>query len=172
MATKKKASNGVQLSPPWYILRNKIFYLLDPDEELMVSELIEDKKGSYIIKITSENGEKLEALKKVLKESFEFGNVTVKVEFEHVRDDEITIEDYETAFAGNANFVEAVETGKGLFQGLRYIVFAKEILQFFDDDLSDLYANFNGIVADVAKEVCKKYENVYFSTDDPDAHTN
>ena len=174
MATKKKPTNTVKLSPPWYILRNKIYNLLGADEELIISELEESetKKGSYVVTISSQNDAKLEALKKIMISHFEFGNISVDVDFEYIRDedDEVTIEDYETAFEGNPYFVQAVETGKGMFQGIKYIVFAKEILQFFDDDLTDLYSNMSIIVADAVKDVCKKYNNVNFCTDDPDAH--
>ena len=110
---------------------------------------------------------KIAALEKVIKNVFNLGNVTLTVNFVHEREDEdVTAQDFIDAFEGNSNFVTVEETSKGLFQNLVYVIFAKEILQFFNDDLSDIYGNANLIVADAANDVCNKSKEkeMYFCT--------
>ena len=51
-----------------------------------------------------------------------------------------------------------------MFADLCYVIFAKEIIQFFNDDLSDIYGNANFIVADLARERCNIGQNMYFCT--------
>lgn len=167
MVTKKKGTTQKQvgLSSPWETIHKQIIALLGPDTEVHVGSIYEGNGNTYVFDICSKNGKKIAALEKVLKSHFDLGNVTLAINFIHERDDEeVTAQDYKDAFEGNSNFVDTVVTSKGLFQDLTYVIFAKEILQFFNDDLSDLYGNMSIIVADAAKQVCNVGENMYFST--------
>ena len=158
MVTKAKAKKPeVGLSAPWQTIQHEIFHLLEPDKEVTVSEVSECDNGVYSVDISSKNGKKIAALEKVIKNSFNLGNVQLVINFIHEReDDDVTVQDYIDAFEGNSNFVTVEETSKGLFQNLVYVIFAKEILQFFNDQLDDVYGNKNIIVADAANDVCNK----------------
>ena len=81
------------------------------------------------------------------------GNITVVLNYEDTSD-HATIEDYTEAFKDTGYLVacESMETPMGNFE---CPIFAKEIIQFFNDDTTDIYGNENIIVADAVREVSK-----------------
>lgn len=166
MISKKKVTKEqVKLSAPWETIQHMVAALLAPDTEVEVTELSETSKGVYSFDVISKNGKKIAALEKVIKNTFNVGNVTVNVNFIHEREeDEVTAQDFLDAFEGNSNFVTVADASKGLFN-ISYVIFAKEILQFFNDDLSDINGNMSIIVADAAKNVCNITDGMSFCTD-------
>ena len=168
MVTKAKVKKPeVELSAPWETIQHEVNHLLGPDPEVHVTEVVEGEGGNYSFDVCSKNGKKIAALEKVIKNVFKLGNITLTVNFVHERDEEdVTAQDFIDAFEGNSNFVTVEETSKGLFQDLVYVIFAKEVLQFFNDQLDDIYGNRNIIVADAANDVCNKSKEgqMYFCT--------
>lgn len=59
---------------------------------------------------------------------------------------------YQTAFKGNSIFEKTVSTLKG-FNEIDYCVFKKEVIQFWNDDLSDYLVNYSGLVSNIAREI-------------------
>ncbi len=147
--TKK---SGIQ--EPWVTTYNKIYALFGNDLDLTISNLNERTPGNYVIIISSQNNAKLESIKKILKNHFDFGNVTLDIEFIPENDDEkITDSDFRNAFNCNENLAEvrSIETPDGFHR--TYVVFEKEVVQFYNDDLTDLYGNYNGLMEDIAREL-------------------
>jgi len=67
---------------------------------------------------------------------------------------------FKKAFDTNYYF-ESVELRKVMSRNAVFPVFKKEVIQFFNDDLSDLYNNFNGVAASVFSEVLKlSYDDI------------
>lgn len=80
-----------------------------------------------------------------------------------INDIEADTSAYETAFSGNSIFSKVVSASiMGLDLG--YCIFSSEIVQFWNDDLSDYYGNFNGLAEDIAREVLKE-TSVFFCTE-------
>ena len=126
------------------------------------------------------------ALRQVLPVSVEFGNVTLNIMVFNSKGFQVSVAEISytpqtlaelfcTALKYNSLFEGAVLTeGKVPYVhsvGDVVLVIEKEVVQFFDDDLSELCNNFNGVAANVFKEVTvREYSpdlTVGFSTADP-----
>ena len=146
----KKA--GIQA--PWVTTYKKICALFENDMDLHISDINEPTPGNCTIVISSQNNAKLESIKKILKNHFEFGNVTLDIEFiPEDNNEKITDSDFRNAFNCNENLTEVrtIETPDGFSR--TYVVFEKEVVQFYNDDLTDLYGNYNGLMEDIAREL-------------------
>lgn len=157
----------ISLNAPWVDHYKKVYQLLSPDPELTVSkDLKEVTEGCYNFYIISANGEKLDALRKVLRTNITFNTVILRMTFIHTDIGELeandgpvipTEEDWEKAFTGNPLFCRIVKAGKGLFD-MGYAVFAHEIIDYFSDDLSDINGYSHLLPATIVKEVCRFVE--------------
>ena len=158
--------NIVGLQAPWITVLGKLQAMFEGDAEVEV-KCPDMEANPFVINIDTINSTKCEALKKVLKTHYEFGNITVDI-FVRVIDDgseteEPTIEDFAEAFAGNPVFVTTATIENPMGQEFDHVIFAKEVIQFYNDDISDIYGNFNGTVEQVACDILNRGD-VNFST--------
>lgn len=162
-ATTKKAAGKVGLSAPWTCYGKLIYNLFEKDKSIEITKDNEESGGIYNIYIKSAEATKLAAIKKILGEEVPMGNITIVLNYEDTSDS-ATLEDYKEAFKDTGYLVacESIETAIGNYD---CPIFAKEIIQFFNDDTSDIYGNKNIIVADAVKEVAQnKAPNLLIST--------
>lgn len=155
----------------WYTLWRKIYFTLSQDEEVSVSGLNKENDNKYNIIITAKKMNKAYALSKIIKQVFTFGNVKVDIilrnnnidvstdtkEDEQFTDEELCILIYE-AFRNNKLFKGVVLVSKkeeSLFAGKVVILFDKEVLQFYNDDVTDIFGNFNELAAHVFADIIK-----------------
>ena len=151
---------GVGLSAPWVTYFKMVYNVLSGDPEISMPRSISDEgDGVYSFYIESPNATKIIALSKVLKNEVEMGNITIKVQYRCTDDayiellnEQITVKDYEDAFTGNKYFVKIVQEPApvGSFD---YAVFSRDIITFFNDDMTDYHANAHYIVADIIKDI-------------------
>ena len=159
----KKKGSKVGLSAPWTRYAKLIYNLFEKDPSIEVTRDNEESSGIFNIYIKSPEATKLAAIKKILGESIEMGNITIQINYEDTSEN-ATLEDYREAFKDTGYLVacESLETPIGNYD---CPIFAKEIIQFFNDDTSDIYGNCNIIVADAVKEVStSKAPNLLIST--------
>lgn len=159
MAKKKKE---VGLESPWCNFYKKVWNVLTRDPELKVTDLVETGSGDYEFNVESSNAEKIIALSKIIKNNVEFGNVSVSIKFlvtNAENDEEPTIEDYQTAFEGNELFCEIQETS--LYD---FVIFNRDIISFYDDNLCDYCLNTHMIAADMAREISNEVSGISFCT--------
>ena len=156
---------NVGLSAPWVTYFKMVYNLLSVDPELRLpTTLKDDGNGKYSFWVESGNATKIIALSKVLRSEIKMGNVTLSISFrcvnnivEGVREaTEITGADFSDAFAGNPNFAKVVSEILPGAATVYYAVFKREIITFFNDDLTDYHANAHFIVADLVKEVANE----------------
>lgn len=71
---------------------------------------------------------------------------------------------FKAAFAGNpiVSYTEHVDT---MSNPMDFIVFEKEVVQYFDDNLGDLYGIRSTLYQDLANEVFEDHQGVFFNTD-------
>lgn len=173
----------VKLTPPWYTFRNQIRYTYGMSPFITVNELVQVEKY-YVLSITSCSEAVAYALRQVLPLEKIFGNLTVLVKVFGPTGSEIFISDesytpqslaklFCTALSYNPLFVGAIpfEYDPNLpFMKSVYIVITPTVIQFFNDDLSDLCSNYNEVAAKVFQEITTlKYKpnlSVAFSTYD------
>ena len=153
-------SAEVKLSAPWVTYFKMVYNVLTGDPEISMPTVIEDEgDGVYSFYIESPNSTKIIALSKVLKNEIVMGNITVKVQYRCTNDayiellnEDIFASDYEDAFSGNKYFVK-IESVKSPVGSFDYAVFTRDIISFFNDDMTDYHANAHYIVADIIKQI-------------------
>ena len=163
---------SVRLSPPQYTYVNFLKHSIGNDPCVDVMDIEEIVGGDYLIPIHVKCREKAIALATILELHKTFGNINIFVEvcfcnqvvkpIENIENIERLVQIVRQALDTNCyfEFVRAAEPFPGLVS--IFPVFKKEVIQFFNDDLSDLYANFNGVAAHVFSEVMKSTINGFF----------
>jgi hypothetical protein len=153
------------LSPPWFTLRNELKGSIGNDPLVSVSEL-DQSVNPYVVHITVEGQPKATAIASLLKGRYQIGNVSVVADVKEKeggavapvipRSVEELAQQVKTALGGNRLYRDVfVEhwCRSPLFPLAVYPVFAREVIQFKNDDCSDLYGNYNAVAAAVFAKV-------------------
>jgi hypothetical protein len=169
----------VRLSPPHYTLWNEIKASIGRDPGVTVNPL-DTSSSPFIVPIDVADHDKAVAIASIMTLLHQLGNIRVEVQ---VKDGEANpvfpevpesvqqlANMVEKALGDNDWFVKVV-TKPLVPKSSRIIVFAvfqKAVIQFFNDDLSDLYHNYNNVVAFVFSDVLNPAPggfSLYCSTD-------
>jgi len=151
----------VGLSSPWITYYRKLNALFGADPDLEVN--YNDEKKT--ISIESTNTFKLMALEKILKPTVTFGNITVTVECLVKNGEEpSTAALFRTAFSGNPHFSDVIDK-KVIAVDETFLLFKKEVIQFFNDDTSDYFSNWNGLAEDILRSAMNDDIRVNIGTD-------
>lgn len=153
----------VNLSPPWIIFVNELVQLFKYDPEV---HIIYDDDG-HEVKVYVDSAAKAAALTELLPVQRNYGNVILTVAV--VPANGLAISDkanlYQTAFKGNGAF-SFVKVVRGIFPNdLTYVVFKNHVVQYFNDDLGDIYGQCSTLYQEIAKNVFDEREGVFFCTD-------
>ena len=158
----------LKLSSPWMIYQRKLaaFFREDPGVNILYDE---DAKE---VKLYIENAAKADALSQLLPHEKKFGNVTLKVTVHSGNlgsTSKMTL--FGRALDGN-RAVAYMKTVSCLAGDMAYfIVFKKEVVQYFTDDIGDLHGIHSTIYQDLANDIFENHENVFFCTDVDDINT-
>ena len=156
---------NLKLSAPWETYARELIALFgqDPDIDIRQGEL---EEGVMNISIFVRNSDKAAALSKLIPEEKKFGNITVNTQVVPPNENE---EDVDTvlrrAFSGNP-VVESIMSPKTPFGQLSYVLFKKEVVQFYNDQMDDLNGNKSTLYQDIAREILNAPTGVYFCTND------
>ena len=160
--------NELTLEAPWNTYRKMINALFEYDPEIEVGdvEVPNSRVIDYDIQINVKNHRKYEALQKLLPAQKEFGSVKVTIYiFDMENDEKNDIEMFKDLFNDNpivSNF-EKIKLPDGSERS--FVCFRPEVIQFYDDDISDCYGNYNGLAEDIARAVFgDRAGDVNFST--------
>ena len=149
------------LSAPWYIYIREIKALFEKDPEI---KIVFDE-DNLEVKLYVDNPAKADALTQILAPEKIFGSISVKVTVipaNKLKMGNGTL--YAAAFEGNPIFSHSSEF-QGLYnQPITYVVFKKEVVQYFSDNLSDEHGITSTLYQDIAKDVIAK-DGIYFCTD-------
>lgn len=163
---------NLTMQSPWVCYSNKIREMFKRDPEIKMTWSDE----TLVLKMYVANDKKAEALNEILPDHKVFGKNIVKIEIIPANDcdpDGLATyygpTTYDRAFAGNPIF-HYTKTFKDAFMGhpVTYVVFAKEVLQWYNDDLNDLFGNANMLAEDVARDILKDVDHpgtICFCTD-------
>ena len=142
----ENANGNLKLTAPWYEHQKKLAAMFELDEEVSVSPVSDaapENDYSKNISVMVSNHAKAAALGKILKKSVEFGGVTLNVTVVDVSAEETPAELAKAAFAYN-RMVHDVRTDTDAAGAEHtYVIFESDVMQFFNDDLSDYQGNFN-----------------------------
>lgn len=146
----------LKLSPPWVTYVNKIYAMFKEDKEI---KIVFDNDARQV-KLYVGNSEKATALAILLPYEVTIGNSMLCITiipnnraFNNEKDFRSAQEIFETAFKDNPvlSFCYTVE---GLFSNsITYVVFKNEVVQFFNDNLNDIYGNISTLYQEIAKEL-------------------
>lgn len=162
----------LKMSPPWVVYINKIIALFDGDPQIACN-VDYTGKSPYIV-LACNNGDKVTALQRILPEEVPYGGVTLKIGVDGTPSNKTFAtkkELFETAFAGNPAFEYAVapaEDGYAWFS-MVYVVFARDVVQIFSDNIADAHGVISTLYQDIASEVLtgEDVNGVYFCTEVP-----
>ncbi|WP_072333409.1 hypothetical protein [Thermoactinomyces sp. DSM 45891] len=171
-------TKNVELSPPWVTYFNEIKYSVGVDPGVTVGPLI-PVGDVYLILVTVSGNEKAKAIATLLNPTKTFGNVVVFVVVIDTHGELISplpcpldafclASIFQIALTGNEFFQDVVVQPQLPGQPYAvYPVFKPEVIQFFNDDISNLCNTFTGVAASVFQDVLRNQiceVSILFST--------
>lgn len=160
----------LKLSPPWVSYYKKLDILFGNEDGTMV---IFDEDETEV-KIYTNDTTQAMALSALLPMTISFGGVELKVTVIPPNEDDIIWKGFgntvsspqaaiEFLFSNNKN-VNTIKHINTPFGELTYIIFNKEVVQYYDDNLGDYYGNRSMLCEDIAREIFTDIRGVYFCT--------
>ena len=167
--SKEKAMT--HLSPPWWSYQRKVKALFGSDPEVRVRDLFQEDEGNYTLFIIIRSEKKAQAIRALLPRCVEFGGTTVTSRiFIPVDECEVRVgltgsdvQLVREAFTGNPVFDRIEETEYKGFSAFTYCIFKKEVIQFWNDDLSNFYGLHTTLAENLADDILRNV-NVQFCT--------
>lgn len=155
------------MSAPWVIFYRELEELFKYDPQVHV---VYDEADNHV-KLYVDDADKAIALDILLPHTKVFGSVSMSIsvipantterDFAATNRDEL----FRVAFRGNGAFSFA-KTVTGIFvNNLTYIVFRNRVVQYFNDDLGDIYGQCSTLYQEIAKNVFGETEGIFFCTD-------
>ena len=161
----------VSLSSPWVSYVHKIESIFKGDEEVVIqydNDLVE-------LKIFVSNDVKADALAKLLPSQKTFGNVILTITvYPPNMETSPRVQYFEDAFRGNPNVADVVTIGEAPntpIPPMTFVIFRKEVIQYFDDNLHDAHGNTTTLNEVIARDVFGESEGIFFCTDNKDVNT-
>ena len=153
----------MKLTPPWIGFFNKLEALFKEDPEITL-RYVEEPTA---VKLYVNNPYKAAALEKLLPTSKNFGGKIIYIDVVPANKEEIPKAVlFKTAFEGNPIFREMIDIEGVFVNPVHDCMFAKEVAQYWDDNLNDPHGNVSTLYQDIAKEVFEDSEGVIFCTDE------
>lgn len=164
----------LKLSPPWieYYEKVQALFKMDPDVHVILDDEAEEKQ----LKIYVESPRKAAALEKLFPTEKEFGGVKLAIsvipanDFIETQAKNFAIrmnmeETFSSAFIGNPIF-SYIRTVEGVFGfTATFVVFQKRVIQFFDDNISDINGMKSTLAENIARDIFEVPLGVFFCTD-------
>lgn len=156
----------LKLSAPWVTLHREVVALFGDDPDIEIEYLAGDGEDPTI-KLYVNGQDKADAIERILPESYDFGGVVVNMVIVPANRLESKDALYRRAFEGNPAFSYAV-TADGIFTNpITYVVFKNKVVQFWNDDLSDVNGNETTLYESIAADVLAD-DGVCYCTDTPE----
>ena len=157
----------LKLSPPWikYMHEMEQLFKYDPEVHVVYDE------DEHIIHLYVDKQRKADALATLIPETVTFGNITLQVNVVQANGALSTTvgltnaQLFKNAFEDNGAFA-FVKQVTGIFSNnLTYVVFKNKVVQYFNDNLNDVYGNCSTLYQDIAKNIFGEIAGIYFCTD-------
>ena len=149
----------MKLAAPWITYVSELKALFEKDPQVKI-EYDEDHR---IVKMLVDNEKKAEALSKLIPAEKDFGNVRLKITINPSNKKENNFGLICDAFDGNLA-VNNIQYVNSPFGELAYLVFCKEVVQFYNDEMSDPNGNRSTLYQDIATDVMMDREGIFFCT--------
>lgn len=161
--TMENNEKKTQMSPPWIIYVEKFKKLFEQDPELHI--MFDD--GDMELTVRVDNQTKYEALRELLPYKVNFGNVIMKLTL--IPANEMTgtknaARLFSEAFKGNPVVDDIIEIPNVFTNTITYIMFKKEVVQYWSDNLGDPHGNESTLYQDIAKDLISDVVGVSYCT--------
>ena len=160
----KENLQNVQIISPWIDFYRKVeaLFAMDPDVQVKWN----NEESTLYIYVTGTD--KAEAIQALLGTERTFGNLYAYISVIPSNDSKPSMVDYlRRAFAGNPALVDVVTLASDLptIGGWTYAVFKGKVVQYHNDDISDVNLLRSTLYQELAKEVIGEQPGVYFCTE-------
>ena len=156
--------NTIKMAPPWVTYANALMAMFEKDQDIKVTY----DNENLGVKLYVNGSAKADALAKLLPAEKAFGNVTLKISVVPANDNrEDMVKLFRDAFFGNEAVTDIWTAPTEVTQSnpLTYVIFRKEVVQYYNDDLSDAHGNRNTLYQEIAKEIFEDHQGIFFCTD-------
>lgn len=161
--TSMSGTSNVGISSPWVRYIHKIQALFGKDPEIH----IEWNDERMLLTMRVDNQRKADALCKLIPAIKKFGNVDILINIvPSNKIDKAAIDTIKTAFEGNPIVSKYYEVPDVMTNRMYYMMFAPEVVQYYDDNLADPRGFISTLYENIAAEVIENHDGVYFCTDD------
>lgn len=160
---KTVTNESKKISPPWWTLYKKLSAFFAEDSLVKIQPVLDDNNANKTIYIDTPDSEKAIALANILKPVYNMGCITIKIIVRVTNGKNKTIVNKERNDSFYNNYLKALSTTPAVTDiklvedmfGTKYTVveFKKKVVQFFNDDLTDFYGNWNGLYTDIANDI-------------------
>ena len=155
------ASEKVKLSAPWVLYVDALRAMFEEDPEVTID--YDDETN--VVRMRVDNQVKADALSQLIPAEKDFGNVKLKINVVPANMKAKKSDLFMAAFAGN-NAVNGYVPIEGVFSNpLMYVMFKKEVVQYWIDNMGDPRGLRSTLYEDIAREVFGEHEGVLFCTD-------
>lgn len=157
---------NLAIEAPWMTFHKKVKALFENDPDIHVGDMYDAEKTNYAFDIEVKKHDKFIALDRLLTGVKTFGNVTVGIvlyDEENAENDVLGL--FKTLFDGN-HIMDSIQTRVDQTgTPWNYILFKPEVIQFYDDDMTDYNGNWSGLAEDIAREVFENNDmGIFFCT--------
>lgn len=163
----------IKLSAPWITFYRKVeaMFKYDPDVNVVFDA------ENYNLKLFVFGNEKAEAIQKLLPPKKVFGEIEMFINVYPSNGEEKTNSGksrkyrayqmgvFDTAFADNPAYCYEMNASSELPFDIHYVVFAKRVVQYYNDDIGNVNGVCSTLYQDIAKDIFVTEPNVHFCTD-------
>ena len=167
---------NLKLCSPWINLYNEIKAMFEDDSDICV--FYEDNSPEFTIKLFVADDFKAAALDKLLVHHHEFGTVMAHVDVIPANCEKADIsawkeaEMFVTAFKDNPVLSYVYRLHNILQFDALYVVFKNAVVQYHNDDISDINGIRSCLYQDIAKDVFTEIPGVFYCTDFPNSESS
>lgn len=156
--------NGLKLSSPWVTYYRQVQAMFKKDPQVHVT--LDD--ANYAVKVYVDDQDKADAIASILDPEVDLGNIKLKiivVPADRTAMATSNLPLFERAFKNNPALSYTTEITE-LFD-INYVVFANEVVQYFNDNIADPHGLTSTLYADIAYVIFRKDLKVSYATDVP-----
>lgn len=152
---------NTKMVSPWieYYRKVEAFFEKDPS----VTVIFDDEAKN--LKLFVKGSAKADALTQLLPSERTFGNVTMTISVIPANEEKTKADLFRDALSGNEALVKIADIIGVFTNPISYIIFEKEVVQYWNDDLSDAHGVCSTLYQELAKEIFGSNEGIFFCTD-------
>lgn len=155
----------LKLSAPWEIFYSE-FILLFKDDPDISSITFDDAPGPIkTIKMYVEDQDKADALSRIIPNRKEMGNITIHIEIVPANlNNASKVDIFKKAFDKNP-IIKELKHIEGIGYSADYAVCEAKIVQYFNDDLSDVDQKRTCLAEDLVKDIIGEIPGIFVCTE-------